>query len=63
MLARNFNKAMQLGKSQVFARQAIRTMSSSSDPSDQPFVTDKADLHPSKLPAVPKQGSYKIMME
>ena len=32
-------------------------------PSDLPYVTDKADLKPSVLPKVAKQGSYKIDME
>ena len=49
--------AVQMRQSAV----AVRMMSTSSD--DLPYVTDKADLHPSKLPNVPKQGSYKIEME
>ena len=40
---------------------ATRLMSSASN--DLPYVTDKADLKPSTLPNVPKQGSYKIEME
>ncbi len=39
---------------------SIRAMSSGDD---LPYVTDKADLKPSTLPKIPKQGSYKIDME
>ena len=45
----------------VHLASAARFMSSTSD--DLPYVTNKADLKPSTLPNVPKQGSYKIEME
>ena len=62
MLAKSFAGIIVRGfERRCAVKIGVKAFSTASD--ELPYVTNKADLKPSKLPHVPKQGSYKIDME
>ena len=63
MLVKNFIKAFRPATCLKQNYLAPMQRFSTENKDELPYVTDKADLHPSTLPEIPKRGSYKIMME